>query len=326
MVKTCVIGAGNHSQLHHGASLKYWAERTPEELELSAICDLDRKKAEEFAGVFGFHNVYTDFHRMIRNEKPDALWAITPVTRTFGIVSELLPYGIPLLIEKPPGRTPEETAELLDLSRRHTTPAMISFNRRFNPAVIKARRWLADLLGTNSDTPSPIPELIVARMLRVRRREPEFIRGTAIHLVDTVLSLAGKPDSITSARWTTSDGGQACAGVLRFQDGSRALLAIHPDTGVEEETYELIGPGYSICVDTLTCRVVIMQEEREVLAWQAEKDSPPFMINGALEETDAFLRAVRKGEGFSPDLEEALTTMRVTEALHQGGATDSSDW
>ena len=183
-----------------------------------------------------------------------------------------------------------------------------------------------DSLGTNPDTPPPIPELLVARMLRVRRREPEFIRGTAIHLVDTVLSLAGKPDAITSARWTTSNGGQACAGVLQFQDSSRALLAIHPDTGVEEETYELIGPGYSIYVDTLTCRVLITQEEREVLAWQAEKDSPPFMINGALEETDAFLRAVRKGEGFSPDLEDALTTMRVTEALHQGETMGSSDW
>ncbi len=50
-------------------SRKFWGVKerayrvsNPEELELSAICDLDRKKAEEFADLFGFHNVYTDFH------------------------------------------------------------------------------------------------------------------------------------------------------------------------------------------------------------------------------------------------------------------------
>ena len=187
VIRIGVVGAGSHSSNNHGPALKQYCAEHPGEIELTAICDLDRDKAQTYADAFGFARVYDDVGRMLAGDTLDGLVLITPVAVTREVVGELLSRGIPLLIEKPPGENSAQTRELLRIARETGTPHMISFNRRFHPAVARAREWLA---AHAADRP---PDLALARMQRVGRRETDFITATAIHSVDAVLSFMSAP-------------------------------------------------------------------------------------------------------------------------------------
>ena len=64
---------------------------------------------------------------------------------------------------------------------------------------------------------------------------------------------------------------------------------------------------------------------REVLTWQLPENEEMFVSGGAMNETTAFLQAVERGAGFSPDLREALSAMLVAEGLDRGGDAEVTD-
>lgn len=310
-IRLAVIGAGNHSALHHGSALQSYAASHPGEIELAAICDLDEEKAREYAGRFGFARTYTDHRLMLEREKPDGLLAITHPAVTATLALDLLPRRIPLVIEKPTGESAADTLRLLECARTHEAPVMVSFNRRFIPAVARARAWLAGR--------SP-PTLAVGRMLRPARREARFVTGTGIHVIDTVLSFMGTPRRVFTCRAPTDTPERFLYdSVVDFGAGSSAALVISPQVGIDEETVELLGQGYAILIDCMRCAVRIVKGEREELSWQVPRGAEYAFACGALDETTAFIRAIRDGSGFGPDLHDSLVTMASAEAIEAGG-------
>lgn len=310
MIEIGVIGAGGHSRRNHGPALSRCRDDA-EDVSLAAVCDLNEERAQSYAKEFGFDATYVDFDRMLESESLDAIVAVTPTEATQDIACDFLSRGVPLLIEKPPGATSEETRAMLEVAREHDADHMISFNRRFNPAVQRAREWLSDR--------SP-PSFALARQRRVDRLESNFVVGTGIHLVDTVLSFMETPVSVSGHEWLSqSDSGESASAHLQFQNGATASVSILPDAGRSEETHELCGPGYSIRVDTLKSTLSISVEGSEVKSWQIDPNAPKYERNGTLAETEAFLAGVRGDRSFSPTLESGLTTMHVTESIATGG-------
>ena len=317
MIRIAVLGAGSHSSGNHGPALRTFVAQNPGVVELAAVCDLDEAKARGYAEEFGFANIYTDMDRMLGEEQLDGLVAVTPIALTEELAGVLLPHGIPLVIEKPPGENSEATRRLLAVAEESGTPHMISFNRRFSPALVKARQWLAE---EAADRP---PQVSLARMLRHNRRESDFVTGTAIHPVDAVIALLGTPAHVSATNLPTRTPGafltQAC---VSFSGGARAHFILSPVVGTVTETYEIHGEDYAIEVDTGPCTVRIRDAGEEVLSWSAPADAPNEYVNGTLGETEAFVRAVAAGEGFGPDLREALVAVETAEAVAAGGETD----
>ena len=314
MIRLAVIGAGNHSASNHGAALRACKAAHPEAVDLAAVCDLDLKKAGAYAERFGFLKTYDDYDRMLTEVRPDGLIAITPLTLTERIAGDLLARRLPLVIEKPPGETSEATRRLLKLAEQHGTPHMVSFNRRFIPAVVKAREWLA---GPGQGRP---PKLMIARMLRRARREAGFVVGTGIHVIDTVLSFMGRPESAFTRRVPSGVPDryfyEASVG---FEGGGIGNVILSSDVGVDQETFEVHGQGYCIEIDSARCRVRVVDGGQEALAWQAPAGAEPAYIGGAVDEALAFLRYVREGKGYWPVLKDGLASMIVCEAVAAGG-------
>ena len=317
MIRLGVIGAGSHSRRHHGAALAQVAAADGD-VELVAVCDLDRARAERYAAEFGFARVYADYRAMLAAEKLDGLIAVTPVARTREIAGELLTCGIPLLVEKPPGADIAEARELLEIACEHNAPHMVSFNRRFCPPVVQARKWLEEnALGR------PV-EQAAARMFRVARPDEDFLTGTAIHAVDTVLSFMPPPELVAARRWQTPIGeggrpGQSCLGWLGFAGGVTASLAIAPAAGGHEETYELIGPEFTVWIDAARGSLRVRDRGELVLTDDVPTDAPACVREGALAEAEAFLAAIRCIGPLGPTLADGLTALRVAEALDAGG-------
>ncbi len=317
MVRIAVLGAGNHSSGTHGPALRTYAAEHPGEIELAAVCDLDSAKAQKYADTFGFATTYTQVEAMLAEQQPDGLIAVTPIVLTEKIVSELLPQGIPMSIEKPPGEDSAATRRLLSVAEACGTPHMVSLNRRFSPALMKAREWLAE---AGAGRP---PRVALGRMLRHNRREQDFVVGTAIHLLDAVISVLGRPTHVAAANLTTATPEsyltQAC---LSFGNDTRAHFIISPTVGTLEETCEIHGDDYCIQLDLGNCTINIWDGKEQVVSWHAPAEAGSEYLNGTLGETAAFIHAIETDGGFRPDLQAALVSMLACEAVAAGGESD----
>ena len=311
MIRIGVLGAGGHSSVNHGPALRRCKEECPEDVELTAICDLDADKGKAYAECFGFEKVYADLDAMVETEDLDGIVAVTPISLTGELAVRIARLGKPLVVEKPPGETLEEARRLRDAVGATGVPHMVSFNRRFSPAFARAREWLA---GKSR------PELVVARMLRHERREEEFVFGTGIHSVDTVLALMGVPERVVGQVYPVSAKRTPFFDArVTFRDGGAATFLFAPACGRVEESVEIVGDGYDIQVDMGDCGIEIHEGKETVLAWRASDEVEEWERNGALDETRAFIRYLETGEGWWPTLEEAFRSTWTSEAIQRGG-------
>lgn len=310
-LRIALLGAGNHSRSNHGPSLRDYCEAHPGAVELVAVCDLDEARARACADEFGFAAVHTDLARMLATERLDGLVAVTPMEVTEAVAGQALRAGVPLVIEKPPAVGVAATQGLWRLARETGTPHMVSFNRRFCPALTRARAWLAETGRQGRH--------LVSRMLRTGRTEPFFARDTGLHQVDAVLAVAGRPLRVRAHR-ERSPGSRAAlyTGRLECAEGITASFVIAPDVGRKEETLEILGDGFRAVVDFQAGAVQIDADGRMVLSWSAAAEGlPEHQANGAADETAAFLEALRDGTPLAPTMDDALAITRIAVALQE---------
>ena len=316
MLSIVVLGAGSHSRAFHGPALKALSAETPGRYELAAVCDLDAHRAEEYAKDFGFARSYTNLDAMLAKEKPGAFIAVTPMERTVEIASRILRAGIPVLIEKPPGLDTRQTGELLAVAHQTGTPHMVSFNRRFSPAVAKAQRWIAER------SPSRPVQFLSARMLRHKRREDNFVAHTGIHLTDTALSLLGSPVRPDTTRIVADNPAPYLyTARLALESGAVAEMLFASAVGRLEETYDLFGQDWHIRVEWLSGTVEAFDAGKPSLSWKPSPADSPVFLNGTLDETREFLDAVSARRPMRPNLDDAMASFRIAETIQSAGTT-----
>ena len=94
-VKVALLGAGYISDFHH-AALKLLPN-----VEIRAICDLNRSLVQQFAEAKGIPNVYFDLGEMLEKESLDVVHVLTPPHIHFQTSSQILEAGVDAFIEKP---------------------------------------------------------------------------------------------------------------------------------------------------------------------------------------------------------------------------------
>ncbi|MHB0938795.1 MAG: Gfo/Idh/MocA family oxidoreductase [Armatimonadota bacterium] len=307
MVNVALIGAGGHSLGCHAPALQSFAARHPEWVRLAAVCDLDDEKARKAAVAFGFARAYASIERMMGEERPDAVVSVTPIAATRAVTRELLPYGVPLLIEKPLGNSIAEAREIAAMVGG--APVMVSMNRRFDPGINRALAWAREQ--------GPI-RFARATQLRPGRDEADFVWGTGIHVIDALNYLAGPLRVAHAAAMPQAPGGCWRAATLEGP-GAVVHLEILPTVGRIEEQFRLAGDEY--CVDVWThfahpWRVEGYRNSELVLEEQASPETPGCVNNGTCGETEAFLTAVYEGRPLpGPGVRDALQSSELAAEL-----------
>jgi predicted dehydrogenase len=303
MVRIAVIGAGYHSRDNHLPALARYKALHADQVELTALCDLNAAAAEQSARQFGFAHFYTDVDEMLAAERPDACMVITPVAVTASIAARMIERGIPVLIEKPPGASTDQAADLCRTVEHHRGNAMVSVNRRFDPAIVAMRAWVGQ---------RPI-RYARGAMLRHNRHEPEFITDTAIHAVDSLRFLCGDVAS-HSVRVRQYDSVRSYHVNLEFGNGAIGILDVLPLAGCSIETYELAGDGFRALSGTGDFGEGIWS------AWQdgrlVQRDEPAagessFVRNGTYAETCAFISALERRQPLSPTPADILPSVTL---------------
>ena len=114
-----------------------------EGVTLTALCDLDLKRAESFRQRFcPDARVIGDYHRLADDPQVDAVVIATPIRSHFELGSFLLASGKHVFIEKPLARTTEECRKLIDLAALYNRVLMVGHVFEYNVAVQKIKQYI----------------------------------------------------------------------------------------------------------------------------------------------------------------------------------------
>ena len=112
-------------------------------IDLVAVCDLDRDKAERNARNFGARRVYTEIDAMLDTEKPDGVFCIGAAPQQYELAPKVLDRGIPVYVEKPSANTSAQARELAELAEAKGTWGQVGFMKRFADVYRMAKEIVA---------------------------------------------------------------------------------------------------------------------------------------------------------------------------------------
>jgi len=309
MIRIAIAGCGEHSRSSHATPLARYASQHPGEIQLAAACDLDTRKADEFCRSFGFLRPYADLNQMLEEQKPDACVCIMPIDHIVEKGIELLERRIPCVIEKPLGTSLDEIERLARVARETQTPHMISVNRRFMPYLNETRSWLQHI--------GPL-RYVRATQVRHARNEEDFIWSTAIHVIDALRYMAGEIMSFDVERIMKDATATWFIISIKFEDGAMGQVEILPTSGMVEESYEFFGDRFRarVTAGAGAQRTLELWRDNELLREATSDESvPEDLRNGAYQEVEEFVGALRKGSRPYPPIEQILPSARICFAI-----------
>ena len=261
LLRVGVLGCGPIAQFAH-----FDACRKARNAELYALCDVAEDLLERMAAVHQPRVTYRDFDRMLADPQVEAVILATSDQYHVPLALKALAAGKHVLVEKPLGVTVEECEELRRRAASTGLVLQVGNNRRFDPGIAFAHRFLRDEVGqrmglkawyydstyryTMTDNLQPIP----VRSGRARRPEGDpkadkrryFLLTHGSHLVDNARYLGGEIASVR-ARFLERFGAYCWFVSVDFADGSLGHLDLTIAVrGDFEEGFQIYGEHGSV--------------------------------------------------------------------------------
>lgn len=307
MIRLGLIGCGEHSEGGHAVPLARYKAAHPEEVELTAVCDLKLERSRLFCSRYGFLQAYADMNEMLGRHDLDACIAVVPVEKIPQVGIQLLERHMPCVVEKPLGASLKEVETLRNAARATGTRNMVSVNRRFMPFLNRALAW--------SKEQAPF-RYVRCTFTRHARSEPQFLSETGVHAMDTMRYIAGE---IRNANIRTFKPAESAADWyaidLEFANGVLGRIDVLPTSGLREETYEIAGEGFRTVV---TCPFGpqrgfrCFRESRMVLEEQESAATTEDVVNGFYDEAAELIGALRGKRALKPSIEDVFPSVQLS--------------
>jgi predicted dehydrogenase len=251
-----VLGCGPIAQFAH-----FDAVRKARNADLHAICDLAPDLVERMAAIHSPSRTYLDYDEMLSDPDIDAV--IVAIADQFHIDAcrKAIAAGKHVLVEKPLGTTVEECEALRAEVKRSGLVLQVGNNRRFDPGVEYAARFIRDEMGgvmavrawycdsthryDMTDNLQPIP--ILSANARKPQGDPKsdrrryYVLGHGSHLVDTARFLGG-PIEWVRARHLERFGAHSWFVEVHYESGAMGQLDLTiPIRGDFQEGFTVYG-------------------------------------------------------------------------------------
>jgi len=330
-----LLGCGPIAQAAHLDAI-----RKARNADLYAICDVARDLRARVAAIYQPEVVYNDFPSMLADPHVDAVVIAVADQFHLPLTKWALEAGKHVLVEKPLGTSVEECESLRDRVQSSRLVLQIGNNRRFEPGMVAAQRFVRDEIGavltlnawyydsiyryTMQDNLHPLP-LISAQSRRPSgnwqaERQRYLLLTHGAHLVDTARFLVGILDSV-SARHVAHGDTHGWSIEVQFQSGTIGHLElISPRHGDFEEGFRVHGSKGSVEATALLpwfqrARVECFEngEYRRVLG----EDGFTFR-----RQIEGFAATILNGpEQYGADLDDGIAAMRALVAISQSVAS-----
>jgi predicted dehydrogenase len=139
----------------------------------------------------GIPKTYASIREMLDQERPDGVVCTASFAGIHEAARQILPSGVPTLLEKPPGTSLAELDELIALADTHGTPVVVGLNRRHYGVV---RRAVEDAGGFDQITAVAVewsedPAHVLQRASAAEVAKLVF--ANSLHGLDLLTFLAG---------------------------------------------------------------------------------------------------------------------------------------
>ena len=216
LIRVAIVGYGRIAPKHlevlraQGADVVACCNRSPE----------GRRRAEVDGQI---PRTYSAIAEMLERERPHGVICCASLENSYQVARAVLPFGIPTLLEKPPGTSWEEYASLCALRKQFGTPVIVGLNRRHYSVV---RGALAEAGGCSAVTAvfvewSENPRHFLDRGMTLDHVS-RMVFGNTLHGLDLITFLAGDiPAPVVIGRslgepkrWTMALTGTAVHGAM----------------------------------------------------------------------------------------------------------------
>ena len=238
--------------------------------ELVAVCDTSSLILDAFK-KFTSVNVYTDYIRMIDNEKLDFVIVATPTRFHYPIVKYALEKGIHTFCEKPFSLRTNEGEELVRLADQKWLVNQVGYHNHFIGTFIELKRLLkANILGELVHfTGEAYGPVVTKEKGGTWRSDPEEGGGClfdyASHVINLIQEIAGRP---VNAKGTlrkmiySKNVEDAVYSMLTLESGLTGVLSVN----WSDETYRkmstsltLIGKKGKIICDATEIKIYLKE-------------------------------------------------------------------
>lgn len=249
-MKTCkiaVIGAGGIADGIHLPVLNRL-----ENVEITAVCDIIKGRAEKAAKTFNIPKVYSLYSEMLESTDFDAVFVLTQPDQLFRIAADCLNAGKHVFMEKPMGITAFQANSLREGAFKNKKILHVGFNRRYIPLVTETVSQLNKLTKINQISG-----------YFYKNSSASFYGGCAgsficdvIHVIDLVrhIAVGGESGNVSHASTLETfnpDTGipEAWHSFMRFDNGIDAVIGANYNSGARVHRFELHGAGASAYIN-----------------------------------------------------------------------------
>lgn len=302
-------------------------------IDLKAVCDVDRQKAEANARDFGACRVYTDIEEMLDRESLDGVFCVGPAPMQSELAPLALRRGLPVFVEKPSANTSEKARFLAELARNHGTWGQVGFMKRFASVYVMAKEIMSrDEFGKSHLLKLKFAQGPYPQIWGMDSPHRSMLVGQLCHIFDLARFLGGDIASVNASFHAASETQFAYLVNVEYASGAIGhfdLNSLESECGFRDiiEEVQIVGQGTNV-----VCRNMLSLE------WQARKDwsdtapaagrylhsfspvwsgiHPTSAFLGYQDEINHFAKHCLGEATGGPDLWDSYESLRIGEAIY----------
>lgn len=126
-LRVAMIGCGGICQTHMNALRGF------EDVEVVAGVDILPDRLENMKEKWGITQLYTDWKKMLKEVKPDAVEVCTPNGVHAQPAIDAANAGCHVMVEKPMAMNPKECQKMIDVAKKNKVKLAVGFQYRYHP-------------------------------------------------------------------------------------------------------------------------------------------------------------------------------------------------
>ncbi|MFA0731033.1 MAG: hypothetical protein RJAPGHWK_000022 [Candidatus Fervidibacter sp.] len=152
------------------------------EFDLVSVCDLDEPTAQKVASETGAPRIYTDYARMLEQERPEVVTIATPTALHAAMTFQAIEAGVRgICCEKPMATNLADGREMVELCRKKGIALVVNHQRRMGADLVAMRE--------------AIEQGEIGELLAIRAHCAGDLLSDGTHAVDSALWLLGDSEA-----------------------------------------------------------------------------------------------------------------------------------
>ncbi len=319
-----IVGVGAIAQVAH---IPIW--KKIDDVEIGAVCDTNKNKAQWVADKFGIPKIYDDPTDLFAAEDVDAIDICTPTHSHLELVTGALSAGKHVLVEKPMARNHEESVKMAQCAAKYGKQLMVAMNVRYRRDAMVLKKFTQN---------GELGDIFYGKTGWLRRRgslvskswfaKHEMSGGgvfmdLGIQMLDVGLWLMGEPRAASVSATTYNNIGglsveDSAAVFVRLQNGATLTIEVSWTLLSDKDFFytNLFGKHGGALLNPL--RIHKELHGSLVNMTPAQEDSLPNLYKRSYEnEIRHFKERIQNSSGAILSTDDDVERMRIVDAVYE---------